>query len=1080
MVILTALSVEHEAVLAHLTEVVQREHDSGTVFDCGRLADTGWTAALALIGEGNETAAVITHQAYSLFGRTPLLFVGVAGGLKDDIQIGDVVVGTHIYAYHGAKVDPGASYGRPRVWPASHRLLQRAYRVRGGPDFTVHHKPIAAGDVVLNDHQSDLRRQINDRYNDTAAIEMESAGVAAAAHVIGGLDVLTIRGISDKADGRKYDADAHGWQREAASRAATVAVALLRGLGKGTLAGPASDTAPLPLGPVAEGESAPGTAAAPPLPEPLAVPGAGPGTGLGAISPAGSRAHEAPGSAGRPGAVPPPSAPAHSEPTTTPEPTRSEPAPTPSPTRSEPTPTPTPARSEPGSTPTPGASTPGQSATARPSSPATGEPATTRAPAEPTPVAPVPASAPSPGLSESGTTPASPAPAPEPAPQPSPTHLTAVNGSAPPPSGPWPALLARRLRRFAPAVRFRLPRSPRALAGLALAGILAGVLVWLLPDRGDTPVEGPSTKLAATLPSCPADQADTTLRIAASVDLSRSLSEAAAGYGPRRSAGHCVNIVVDGVNSGTAMRALAGGWTEVDGRRPDVWSPAGSEWLALARAKAEPQALALLPETATPIVTSPLTIAMPKTMAEALGWPEQRVGWKDLAQWAENPRHFWAERGQKQWGPLKLGKTNPHYSTSGLNATIGAFYAKTGTTGELSEKDVDAPANQALVKNIEKSVVHYGDTTLTFLANLRAADDAGGADEALDYISAVTVEESAVVAYNLGYPCGAYSSEPGCAKTGRPATPLVSLYPKDSNPVSDHPYVQLKGLSPAKEAVSEDFLRHLHSKPVFEKFFAPYGYRTHEGQPGSGITRDNGALPKTEISSYNPPKGAVLDRIQQVWSAVRRPANVLVVIDTSTSMEEEVPGTNKSKMQLLKEAEPALFGEFGDRDRVGLWKFSNAANLDGKRHYQPLVPIGPMGEKLPEFDGLTRRGQLTKEVKGLVPNGATGLYGTVDAAVGTMRDSYDPEAINAIVLLTDGRNEGVPDTPTLDDVLSRIGDPDQRIRVFTIAYGSDADEQDADGRTVLQNIAAASGARAYDAKDPEVIRAVLTSVISNF
>ena len=50
----------------------------------------------------------------------------------------------------------------------------------------------------------------------------------------------------------------------------------------------------------------------------------------------------------------------------------------------------------------------------------------------------------------------------------------------------------------------------------------------------------------------------------------------------------------------------------------------------------------------------------------------------------------------------------------------------------------------------------------------------------------------------------------------------------------------------------------------------------------------------------------------------------------------------------------------------------------------------------------------------------------------------------------------------------------------TIAYGSDADEQDAGGKSVLEKIAAATGARAYDAKNPKVIGEVLTSVISNF
>jgi Mg-chelatase subunit ChlD len=611
--------------------------------------------------------------------------------------------------------------------------------------------------------------------------------------------------------------------------------------------------------------------------------------------------------------------------------------------------------------------------------------------------------------------------------------------------------------------------------------VLAVLFGTLWPGGGSGGGESAanSIKKASALPSCPPGTADTTLRIAASVDLSKSLIDAATAYGAHKAQGHCVKIAVDGVNSGTAMRALAAGWSEADGPAPDVWSPAGSDWLALARTRATPEALRKLPETSEPIVTSPLTIAMPEPMAQALGWPEQRVGWKDLAQWAENPQDFWARRGQKQWGGLKLGKTNPEYSTSGLNATIGAFYARTGTVGELSEQNVDDPENQKLVRAIEKSVVHYGDTTLTFLANLRAADDKGGREEALRYISAVTVEESSVVAYNRGYPCGAYSDEPGCARTSPPTTPLRSVYPKDSNPRSDHPYITLNGLPAQKTAVARDFLRYLHDRSVFDAFFAPYGFRTHDGRPGAQVTQANGARDDVELTQYHAPKGPVLARVQEVWAKLRRPADVLVVIDTSTSMDDKVPGEGRTKMELLKAAEPALFGQFGPQDRVGLWKFSNAANMGGVHPYQQLVPVGPLDERPPGAD-TTRRKQLTREVQGLVPNGATGLYATVDAAVASLRASYDPDAINAIVLLTDGRNEGVPDKPTLSDVLSRIGTPDRRVRVFTIAYGAEADQQDKGGRTVLEKIATATGGRAYDARDPKAIVDVLTSVISNF
>ncbi|MEU2287569.1 tetratricopeptide repeat protein [Streptomyces sp. NPDC013178] len=229
VVILTALLVEYEAVRAHLTEIRKVSHPLGTRFDRGRLPGTDWSVALAQTGEGNGAAAVITERAHNWLAPDALLFVGVAGGLKDDIELGDVVVATHVYGYHGGKVTDDGFRARPRAWEASHRLVQAARHARFGPELSgrVHFKPVVAGEVVLNSRSSTLSEQLKHYYDDAVAIEMESAGVAQAAHLTGCLHTLTIRGISDKADGQKRAADASGSQERAAANAAAAAVAVL-------------------------------------------------------------------------------------------------------------------------------------------------------------------------------------------------------------------------------------------------------------------------------------------------------------------------------------------------------------------------------------------------------------------------------------------------------------------------------------------------------------------------------------------------------------------------------------------------------------------------------------------------------------------------------------------------------------------------------------------------------------------------------------------------------------------------------------------------------------------------------------
>jgi Ca-activated chloride channel family protein len=95
-----------------------------------------------------------------------------------------------------------------------------------------------------------------------------------------------------------------------------------------------------------------------------------------------------------------------------------------------------------------------------------------------------------------------------------------------------------------------------------------------------------------------------------------------------------------------------------------------------------------------------------------------------------------------------------------------------------------------------------------------------------------------------------------------------------------------------------------------------------------------------------------------------------------------------------------------------------------------------------------------------------------------MRQTYDPARINAVVLLTDGKNEDQKNTD-LSGLLTALragseGQASQPVRVFTIGYGKDAD------LATLKRIAEATSAAAYDASNPNTIVQVFINVISNF
>ncbi|WP_433252722.1 substrate-binding and VWA domain-containing protein [Streptosporangium sp. CA-135522] len=584
---------------------------------------------------------------------------------------------------------------------------------------------------------------------------------------------------------------------------------------------------------------------------------------------------------------------------------------------------------------------------------------------------------------------------------------------------------------------------PYLLAVVLAIGLIAG-LRWFFGQGGESGQDGPS--------ACSGESVK--IRVASSQDKIWILREAAKDYSGRSVAGRCAEVAVDEANSGTTMRALARGWKEqTDGKRPDVWSPAASAWVTLLRQQASNAdgTVPVADGAPAPIVTAPLVFAMPKPMAEALGWPGKAIGWAELAELAADPKG-WARYGHPEWGQFKLGKTNPNFSTSGLNATIGAYFAATGTTSDLTAGDVADAKTRNFVRGVEQSIVHYGDISMTFLGNLLRADDRG---EAMAYISAITVEENSVIAYNRGNPSGNPAT---LGKHAPPRTPLVAVNPKEGTLFSDHPYVPLTWMDPAKKAVADDFLAYLHSAPAQAKF-QEYGYRGFDGKPSPQATRENGVIADAKITTLSPPTPAVLDKVLKSWSELRKRANVLIVVDKSGSMEEEASGTGETRLELAKKAAVNALPQFRGDDKVGLWAFST--RQDGDKDYRELVPI----------DSVAKSGRaLRDQLNGLTVGGGTGLYDTTLAAVERMRGARDPGAINAVVFLTDGKNEksgGID----LDNLLGRLK-PD--VRLFTIGYGEGADQG------VLKRIAEATDGAAYDSSRADTIDQVFTSVISNF
>ncbi len=272
VVILTALDVEYDEVRARLRDLRTELHPAGTRFEVGSLDATGPLIALTLTGKGNLPAGTLTERAIAQFSPAAVIFVGIAGARQAHIAIGDVVVATHVYAYHGATSDDDGTRARPRVWETAHGVDQTARHIaRHGawlhrlpadtPPPRVHFGPVAAGEQAHYSRTSPNALWIHEHYNDAVAVEMEAAGVAQASHLNDSLPMAVVRGISDPADSTKAAADRAGWQRRAASSAAVFALALAAELGTNPIRPPSTRSSPSqPFTPVNVTNSASGNA----------------------------------------------------------------------------------------------------------------------------------------------------------------------------------------------------------------------------------------------------------------------------------------------------------------------------------------------------------------------------------------------------------------------------------------------------------------------------------------------------------------------------------------------------------------------------------------------------------------------------------------------------------------------------------------------------------------------------------------------------------------------------------------------------------------------------------------------------
>ena len=198
--IIGAMEVEVEALKKDMN--IRREvRKAGMKFCEGELC--GKEVVVVRSGVGKVNAAVCTQILIDVFGVDAVVNTGIAGSLKAEINIGDMVISTDLVHHDMDAAGFGYPPGQiPQMdvfsFEADEKLAELAKEAceEVNPEIQVFRGRIVSGDQFISDKGT--KEKIAKNF-DGYCTEMEGAAIAQAAF-LNEVPFVVIRAISDKAD----------------------------------------------------------------------------------------------------------------------------------------------------------------------------------------------------------------------------------------------------------------------------------------------------------------------------------------------------------------------------------------------------------------------------------------------------------------------------------------------------------------------------------------------------------------------------------------------------------------------------------------------------------------------------------------------------------------------------------------------------------------------------------------------------------------------------------------------------------------------------------------------------------------
>lgn len=398
-----------------------------------------------------------------------------------------------------------------------------------------------------------------------------------------------------------------------------------------------------------------------------------------------------------------------------------------------------------------------------------------------------------------------------------------------------------------------------------------------------------------------------------------------------------------------------------------------------------------------PITDTPLLVFSPMvfmTTAElAPAWEKAPNIYTALAEYD----NYQKLDSQAQPLPIYFVQTAPTRSNSGLQTLVAQF----ASVANKAPQDLtigDIEKYQDKVKAIQEKVTRYGVSTAS-LANSMV-------ENGLFWANVGSVYESLVIRAN--------------SQGGENKTKYQAVYPKSTFSSNIRGILpNASWVSPEEKEGAQKVLDFMLT-PELQTLATELGLRPGiPGIPlGNKFNPQFGVNPNPNYESYRPPKPEVVEAMLKNWQDyAKKPSQVAVVVDISGSMRGE-------KMTAVQNTLFNYVNNLGPKEEVVLITFSDQIN-------PPVIIKGtPEGKN-----------KGIQYISSLQARGGTKLYDSALFARDWLKKNLKLDAINAVLILTDGEDSGSGITlQNLEAELKKSGfNSDERIAFFTVGYGKEGE-----------------------------------------